>query len=89
GDARAYRVLGDMYISGGSPVEGGLPKDDGKAAKYYQKAGEMGESSAYAMLGDMYQDGQGVPKDLGKAKEYYKKACDMGYKDTCFSSSKL
>ncbi|WP_231679118.1 tetratricopeptide repeat protein, partial [Helicobacter heilmannii] len=54
-----------------------------KALEYFQKAAKMGDPMAYAMLAQMYGNGDGVGKDEEMAKQYAQKACDAGAKDFC------
>lgn len=37
-----------------------------------------GDDRAYASLGELYLNGEGVPKDYDKAREYLEKATDEG-----------
>jgi len=49
-----------------------------EAAQWYQKAADLGNSSAQNELGRLYQLGQGVPKDYAKAVDLFRKAADQG-----------
>lgn len=42
------------------------------------KAAEQGESSAQALLGQCYRDGDGVDKNLDKAVKWYQESADQG-----------
>ena len=50
-----------------------------KAAKYYYKAGKMGNPMGWYQLGCMYYNGQGVQKNIEKAVEYWKQSANMGH----------
>lgn len=49
-----------------------------KAADYYRKAAEFGNSDALVNLGNLYHDGLGFGKDYSKAADYYRKAAELG-----------
>ncbi len=76
GSARAYEVLGGMYsrkqiYKEGTKVDNPL-FDYRKAAAYYCKAAEKGDSDAALELADAYYDGSELVngiKDLNRAKE--------------------
>jgi len=51
-----------MYAEGN-----GVPKDEAKAADWFQKAAAQGNAFAQAALGVMYAQGRGVPKDYVRA----------------------
>ena len=61
----------------------------GKALEYYQQSADEGEPVAYARLGDLYRDGNGVEADAEKAAEYYRQAVEMGYEEAQESLDKL
>ena len=62
-----------MYANGQ-----GIPKDEAKAASWYRKAADQGDSKAQFALGIMYANGQGVPKDEVEAVRWYRKAAERG-----------
>jgi|GEM_PF-2986517 len=72
GNISAQFKLGNMYHTGES-----IPKDDIKAAQWFQKAADQGNELAQCSLGLMYSEGQGVPQDHFKAAEWFKKAADQ------------
>jgi TPR repeat protein len=76
GDANAQFALGVRYSEGR-----GVPKNDARAADFYQKAGERGLEQAQWTLGRLYSTGKGVPKDLAKAFEWFQKAALQGNVD--------
>ena len=49
-----------------------------KAFELFQKANELGNSSAMVYLGSMYYHGEYVKKDIKKAFELFQKASDFG-----------
>ena len=54
-----------------------------KAAELWQKACDSGEAWGCAILGVLYQNGQGVNQDYQKAAQLFQKACDSGNADCC------
>ena len=76
GNAGAQNNLGTRYSKGE-----GVPKDEAKAAQWYQKAAEQGLAVAQNNLGFMYANGRGVPKDYAKAAQWYNKAASQGDSD--------
>ena len=56
-------------------------KDYGKAAKWYRKSAEQGDSDGQWRLGVCYAWGQGVAQDYGKAVEWYRKSAEQGNSD--------
>ncbi|WP_104706056.1 tetratricopeptide repeat protein [Helicobacter bizzozeronii] len=53
-------------------------KNYDKAFAYSKKAANAGEAQGYAMLGDLYANGQGVRQDYQKAATYFQKAGELG-----------
>lgn len=53
-------------------------KDYTKALDHYRKASDGGYVIAWAALGFMYENGQGVAKDVAQAVAWYRKAADQG-----------
>lgn len=52
-----------------------------KALEYYQKASDLGNSSAMINLAFLYKEGKGVEKSDEKAIEYSQKAANLGNTD--------
>jgi len=52
--------------------------DYASAAQIAREMADQGDASAQAMLGTMYERGQGVEKDAGQALEWYRKSADQG-----------
>ena len=63
-----------MYRSGQ-----GVPQNNSKAARWYQKAAEQGDSDAQKNLGDLYRRGEGVRQDAQEAVSWYQKAATQGH----------
>jgi len=59
-------------------TEGVLKKNEKKAAEWYEKAAELGNSRAQNWLGLLYQHGNGVPKDEEKALKLFAEAAEKG-----------
>ena len=62
GDADAQWQLGILYHDGDA-----VPKDDGLAVQWFQRAAEQGYVRAQSTLGAYYWAGRGVPQDFSKA----------------------
>jgi TPR repeat protein len=74
GSAGAQVLLAGMYLRG----EGGVARDDRKAAEWLEKAAVQGNVYAEMKLGDLYAKGQGVPKNLEVAADWREKAANRG-----------
>jgi len=48
------------------------------AAKHFREAAEQGDAWGQALLGSMYNEGQGVPQDYAEAVTWYRKAAEQG-----------
>jgi len=73
GEAKAQRVLGEMYDAGI-----GVPQDQVKAAFWYRKAAEQGHPKAQTALAMMYDRGVGVSQDAKEAAMWLHKAAEQG-----------
>lgn len=73
GDAFAQCKLAVMFANGS-----GVPKDEAKAAEWFQKAAVQGDARAQSALGCMYFSGRGVPMDYIKAVTWLQKAANQG-----------
>ncbi|WP_104741993.1 tetratricopeptide repeat protein [Helicobacter ailurogastricus] len=84
GDVESFYELGKVY---GNDMTlrsfKGCPNFT-KALEYLKKAGDMGDTRSYAMLGGFYLKGRGVPVDIKKGLEYLNRAVDMGSTSACF-----
>ena len=65
-DAQAYFVAGLMLDGSGC-----TKSDPGKAARYYQRAAELGDRNAPDFLGLLYGTGRGVSQDYGMAYRWF------------------
>lgn len=56
------------------------PQDQAAAFQHYQRAAELGNVEAEALLGAVYERGwAGVPRDLNRAVTWYQKAAQQGH----------
>ena len=74
GNARAQKLLGDLYFGG----KGGFEQDYGKALELYEQAADQDYADAQAQLGYMYQNGIGVELSYEKAMEWNNRAAQQG-----------
>src|SRR6266576_2275945 len=65
------------------PQDGSKP-DVPAGIQRYQKAAELGDGRAQAMLGDIFSNGTLVPADYPQAVKWYRMAADQGQKDGQF-----
>lgn len=72
GDVTAQNELGKLYLNGR-----GVPKDYGRAARWFRKAAEQGNPKAQFNLGQAYHFGEGVPKDDAEAVQWLRKSADQ------------
>ena len=75
GDAQAQYDIGFLYSKG---IEGGIEKDEVKAAKYYRMAAEQGFMLAQHNLGCCYATGRGVERNYAEAQKWFVKAAEQG-----------
>lgn len=73
GDAYAKCRLGIIYLMGNE-----LPRDEVKAARYFEEASEAGLPAAQTNLAALYVTGQGVELDYEKARELLYSAASSG-----------
>ena len=59
----------------------GVPRDYGKAHKWFEAATAAGNTDAMINLGRLYEQGLGVAQDYGKALEWFQKAVAAGNTD--------
>jgi hypothetical protein len=55
-----------------------VSQDYAKAAQSFVKAAERGDASAQFVLGNMYENGEGVKQDYQQAMSWYRKAAELG-----------
>lgn len=77
GDKFAIAQLAAAYLDGDDEVE----QDPEKAAYWYRKEAELGESEGAFNLGILYAKGFGVERDFTKAAEWMEKALAWGDSD--------
>jgi localization factor PodJL len=73
GDARALFEIGSRYADGR-----GVKQDMAFAAKWYEKAANLGFAPAQYRIGNFYEKGIGVERDIAKAKTWYQMAAEQG-----------
>jgi TPR repeat protein len=61
----------------------GVPKDDAKAARLYERACDLYWAPGCYNLAIMYERGTGVPADRAKAGDLYQSACTAGAAQAC------
>lgn len=74
GDPAAQRNIGHLYRRGL-----GVAQDFAEAAKWYERAADLGLASAQVNLALMYIRGQGVPQDYERAAEWLDQAARQGH----------
>ena len=65
--------IGLMYANGV-----GVQTDLSKAAMWYNRAADLGNSAGMVNLGWLYEYGKGVETDVAKAAMWYRRAADLG-----------
>lgn len=73
-----------MYANGW-----GLPVDLAEAAKWYQRAADLGLGDAQYDLGLMYAKGQGVPQDYVRARMWLNLSAAQGNKDAVRETGRI
>lgn len=71
-----------LYDHGGP----NLPRDPALAAQFYQRSCNAGNTAACGILGDKYEQGDGVTQAADVAEQLYKKACADGHGLTYYCS---
>jgi len=74
GAARAETCLGFVYSQGMA----GIPQDQAKAALWFRRAADQGDSVARCALGRLFRSGEGVGKDLTEARRWFRLAAQQG-----------
>ncbi len=82
----AEYTLGLTYYNGAAD---GVPKDDEKAATWWQKAANQGHAHAQSFLARLYQEGWGVRKDNVTAYMWFSLAYTNGVKGADNEREKL
>ncbi|MER9891264.1 peptidoglycan-binding protein [Mesorhizobium sp. M0119] len=73
GDVKALFEIGSRYAE-----SRGVKEDMAAAAKWYEKAAELGFAPAEYRIGNFYEKGIGVARDVKKAKTWYQLAAEQG-----------
>ncbi|MGN6145968.1 MAG: peptidoglycan-binding protein, partial [Mesorhizobium sp.] len=73
GDPKALFELGSRYAEAR-----GVKEDMAEAAKWYQKAADLGFAPAEYRIGNFYEKGTGVARDIAKSKTWYQLAAEQG-----------
>jgi len=74
GDATAQNDLGVAYEAGN-----GVPKNIGKAIKWFRKSAEQGNAVAQYNLAAKYSNGEGVAQDPKESLKWFRLAAAQGY----------
>jgi uncharacterized protein len=78
----ALLCLPSLAWSGGTHgVEAYQRGDYTTAYREFLPLAQQGNAAAQHLLGDMYQDGQGVPQDYVEAAKWYRNAAEQGFAD--------
>ena len=59
--------------------------DKAKAAAYFERGCDRGNTLGCANLANLLRDGDGVPRDEARAYELYRRACEGGDESSCES----
>lgn len=73
GDPKALFEIGSRYAEAR-----GVKEDMASAAKWYERAAELGFAPAEYRIGNFYEKGIGVERDIGKSKTWYQLAAEQG-----------
>jgi SEL1 protein len=66
--------MADLYYYGAR----GLPRDHGRALRYYDQAAALGDESGLCGAASMYLKGEGAPTNITRAISLYENASAMG-----------
>jgi TPR repeat protein/serine/threonine protein kinase len=78
GESASCHTLGLMYERAS-----GVPKDELRAAHFFEKACEQGHGAACYALGAMREQGRGGKHDPGEARRRYEQSCTGGDAQGC------
>jgi len=59
----------------------GVPRDAGRAVRFFERAAEQGDARAQCNLGAMYAQGIGVDQDYAEARRWYEKSAEQDNPD--------
>jgi len=71
---QAQLCYGRMLLEGNA-----VPKDVGRALKWFRRASAAGDADAINMVGRCLDNGWGTPEDPAAAAEQYRRAADAGH----------
>jgi TPR repeat protein len=83
-NSNSFTLLGDFNLLGM-----GINVDKTKAFELYQKAADLGNSTAQCNLAFMYMNGIEIVKNIDKAVYWYKKSAEQGDQDAHNKLEKL
>jgi len=83
-DAEACVAVARQYEKGE-----GLPKDDNKAAEYFQRACDFGSVEGCGNLAAMMTQGRGVEYDPARASVLLKTSCNSGHMASCYNLGEM
>jgi TPR repeat protein len=87
-NAEALYTLAGLYV--GSPYGCHfIPSNFEIAAKYYEKAAQLGHGQAANNLGLLYEHGKGVEQNIKRAFRYFSKAAQLGIPQGRYNLAKL
>lgn len=81
GNANAQKTLGSYYYLGSNGVE----QSYSKAAYWWEKAAEQGDSYAQYNIGVCYNEGEGVEQSYSKAAYWYERAAEQGHSNAQYN----
>ena len=73
-DPVAMTLIGQLYANGL-----GVPRDDAKAAEWYQRAADRGDRNAMFALAMFAFQGRNGPRDPDKGAKYLSEAAKLGH----------
>lgn len=74
GEPSAHTLIGRIYAEGL-----GVPRDDKRAAEWFEKGAKLGDVNAEFAIGLMKAEGRGVAKDLAAAATHFEAAAKTGH----------
>jgi hypothetical protein len=81
GSVTAMTAYGQINSSG----EGGVSKDEERAADWYKRAAELDYPPAMHLLANAYRDGRGVAKNMQRAMQLYDRARARGLPNSAYN----
>lgn len=79
-----------LYLEGLSHFYGrGVPQDDAKARRFWEKAARLGHGESMNNLGIIHSEGRGVKADWQVAYDWYQRAAETGCVLGCLNLGKM